>query len=95
MVKDILLGEDYEVVMTERDVASGDAGVQTCGLLADTCTGEWKNSPLSGWNMRSYVAAPKSELRSLKPRIMEDLKRNNISGSVRVEGDNIQIDLEL
>lgn len=94
MIKDVLMDESGELRMSGRDVAVRDAGEQVCGLLAETHTGEWKNAPLAGWNIRSYVAAPRSEAATLKPQIMEDLRRNNLAGRVKIERGEIVIELE-
>lgn len=102
MIKDILLfdlidDEDNvdkdEMMVSDGDVVVGDAEVQVCDLLASSAGGEWKNSPLSGWNMQMYMGAPQSELALLKPRIMEDLKRNNISGKVVIDNGLVNIKL--
>lgn len=93
MIKDILLGEDFECLMSGKDVMVGDAREQVCVLLAKTEQGEWKQSPLSGWNLKKRAAQPRSELRKVVPQILEDLARNNIEAKVRVINNDINIDI--
>jgi hypothetical protein len=93
MIKDILLDENFECLVSARDVVVGDASEQVCVLLANTEQGEWKNAPLSGWNMKKRKAQPRSEMRKLVPQILEELARNGIEAKVRVVNDNIDIEL--
>lgn len=93
MVKDILLNENFECLVSGRDVVVGDAGEQVCVLLANAEQGEWKNAPLSGWNMKKRKAQPRSEMRKVVPQILEDLAINGIEAKVRVVNDNIDIEI--
>lgn len=93
MIKDILLDENFECLVSGRDLVVGDASEQVCVLLANTEQGEWKNTPLSGWNMQKRKAQPRSEMRKVVPQILEDLARNGIEAKVRVVNDNIDIEL--
>ena len=93
MIKDVLLDENFECLVSERDLVVGDAREQVCVLLANTEQGEWKNAPLSGWNMKKRASQPRSEMRKLVPQILEDLARNGIEAKVRVVNDNIDIEL--
>lgn len=93
MIKDILLDENFDCLVSGRDLVVGDAREQVCVLLANTEQGEWKNAPLSGWNMKKRKAQPRSEMRKVVPQILEDLARNGIEAKVRVVKDNIDIEL--
>mgnify|MGYP000013089122 FL=1 len=95
MIRDILLGENDEWLVREgtHDVLMGEGDTQVCDLLATSATGEWKNAPLCGWNIRAYSGAPQSAFALLKPQIMEDLRRNNISGMVVMDKGVIDIRL--
>lgn len=93
MVKDILLDDNYECVMAGRDVAVGDCGEQLVVLLANTMQGEWKRNPLSGWNMAMRKNQPKSELKKLVPQIMEDMSVNGYEVKVRVNDNELNIEL--
>lgn len=93
MIKDILLDDSFELIVSERDLVVGDAREQVCVLLANSEQGEWKNAPLSGWNMKKRKAQPRSEMRKVVPQILEDLARNGIEAKVRVVKDNIDIEL--
>ena len=94
MIKDILLDENFECLVSGRDVAVGDCGEQVVVLLANTEQGEWKNVPLTGWNMKKRKNQPKSELRKLVPQVIEDLSINGIDAKVRVDINN-EINIEL
>lgn len=93
MAKDILLDENFECLVSGRDVVVGEAREQVCVLLANTEQGEWKNAPLSGWNMQKRKGQPRSEIRKVVPQILEDLARNGIEAKVRVVNDIIDIEL--
>lgn len=93
MIKDVLLDENFECLVSERDLVVGDAREQVCVLLANTEQGEWKNAPLSGWNMKKRKAQPRGEIRKVVPQILEELARNGIEAKVRVVNDNIDIAL--
>ena len=93
MIKDILLGEDFDCLVSGRDLVVGDCGEQLVVLLANTAQGEWKNAPLSGWNMQKRMGQPKSEMRKVVPQILEDLARNGIEAKVKVNGNELNIEL--
>ncbi len=93
MVKDILIDANFECVMSSNDVAFGDAKEQVVVLLANTEQGEWKQAPLSGWNMKKRKNQPKSELKKLVPQVIEDLFVNGIEAKVRVINNEINIEL--
>lgn len=93
MIKDILLDENFECLVSERDLVVGDAREQVCVLLANTEQGEWKSAPLSGWNMKKRASQPRSEMRKVVPQMLEDLARNGIEAKVRVVNDEINIEL--
>lgn len=93
MIKDILLDENFDCLVSERDLVVGDAREQVCVLLANTEQGEWKNAPLSGWNMKKRKAQPRSEMRKLVPQVMEDLRRNGIDANVSVVGNDLNINI--
>lgn len=93
MIKDILLDEKFECLVSERDLVVGDSREQVCVLLANTEQGEWKNAPLSGWNMKKRASQPRSEMRKVVSQMLEDLARNGIEAKVRVLNDNINIEI--
>lgn len=93
MVMDVLIDEGAEILMSGRDIMVGDAEEQVCSLLAESGRGEWRLSPLSGWDLGQYVGCPASELRRVKPSILEDLKRNKIEAKVAVKQGEIIIEL--
>ena len=93
MVMDVLIDERAEMLMRGRDIMVGEAAEQVCSLLAESSSGEWRLSPLSGWDLGQYVGCPASELRRVKPSILEDLKRNKIEAKVAVNQGEIIIEL--
>lgn len=93
MVMDVLIDEGAEMQMSGRDIVVGEAAEQVCSLLAESSRGEWRLSPLSGWDLGQYVGCPASELRNIKPSILEDFKRNRIEGKVAVNQGEIIIEL--
>lgn len=94
MVADILIDEDFEVMMSGGDIAGSDCREQLCSLLAHSERGEWKNAPQSGWGLQRAKNAPESEISLLKPRILEDFKRNNVAATVSVADGNIDINFK-
>lgn len=93
MIKDILLDENFDCLVSGRDLVVGDCGEQLVVLLANTTQGEWKRNPLSGWNMTSRKNQPKSELKKLVPQIMEDMAMNGYEVKVKVNGNELNIEL--
>ena len=78
-VKDILLDDDFDLLIEDGDLVIGESDEQHIALILSTYQGGWKFDPLVGVGVRQYLASSGNE---------ELIKRNI---TVQLEADNYQV----
>lgn len=53
--KDILLADDYDLLVADGDMATGECLKQSQMLLLVTNKGEWKQNPMTGVGVSNYL----------------------------------------
>ena len=88
---DILLDDNYDLLERNGDFVTGDVLVQQSALLLGTGEGEWKQSPVTGVGMDSFIL-DESELEANR-KIRQQFKSDNLLiGNMKKTTDgNLQI----
>ena len=78
MVQDILLDDNYDLLVQDGDFVVGDSEEQEIALLLMSSPGEWKASPLTGFG---WIKRIKGEF------IVEDLQKD-LKTQLELDGFN-------
>lgn len=93
-----LITENQELKVTNGDLAVEDSGQQHVEMLLISNKGDWKNSPLTGVGITSYMNAPESpsQRRRLDKEIRLQLRFDGIPfAKVEVSSfDSIYIEIK-
>ncbi|MDR1848120.1 MAG: hypothetical protein LBR17_08430 [Bacteroidales bacterium] len=95
MILGVLTDDMGDLLIENGEIATGDCTADMVERIVVASKGEIKTAPLSGCGIYSIVGGPANAYNSFKVRLIEDLKRNNISyKSINVDINGVKVELE-
>lgn len=93
-MKDILIDENFDLVIENGDLATGDSEQQSLQLLLKSNKGDFKYSPQSGFGIDNYIKETTNDLKQFERNLKVELEADGFTNpglSFGVDLSNLEI----